>query len=695
MRIKHLFYLLLALPLVFAACEPDTPEQKIEKETVLTLTSASTMEFKAEGGKGVITFTAELKDVTRSEEPVPQPEVEATCEAAWIENLTVAENITFDVAANDSEARQTKVVVTYGDKSFEVAINQLAKEEEPTYVMDVNLAAAMRIPGDEIGLADNFFALEFADDAENIKLGIVLAGGADDTVLQAGEYSSDDETLLIDDCAMFIWEPAGEYTFTEGLVAVSKRGEEYQFDIELDNEDGLYHFDYQGVVLEMEPSPAPAPELFEPLVIIAYRVDTWDVGNFELAFYIDAYNYHSLDMQDMINPNTNYLSAGKYSMKDGSITGWSNFIANIATGEGAYVTDAEVELIHNGDGTTTVRGFMESEYGDHLDFDWTGAIDGFNFDAGNEPPAEDVTFNATYFAGSHYNVGIHNYYITLSNVEVTGELSTPGGIYYIFDIYSDEADDELNVPNGVYTFDIENSYASGTFTEEYGYGFTKDENNLPIWYMYGEGSTLTVTDDKIVADLILLDGTKHTVIYEGPHALGSVNTGGAEGDIEVEFTGASVLEEYYDQYYSNNTENWFIQIWENYDTGVGRYFLFDVLAPLGNDEDYSGTYTASNSYDASTFVPGYITEGALNGCWYAELHDNSDEDIYVPLTGGTINITLNEDGSHTFVVDCEDNQGNKVTGTVVGSPIVDSFAYSTSGDDSQHGLRLPKSQVIM
>ena len=128
---KKLFYLLLALPLAFAACEnTEEPKPQVEKEAVLTLTSEATMEFAAEGGEGVITFTAEWKDVTR-ESPVPEPEVEATCAADWVTDLTVAETITFTVLANEADARETKVVVTYGDKSFEVAVKQAAKGEEP------------------------------------------------------------------------------------------------------------------------------------------------------------------------------------------------------------------------------------------------------------------------------------------------------------------------------------------------------------------------------------------------------------------------------------------------------------------------------------------------------------------------------------------------------------------------------------
>nr|MBR2111137.1 BACON domain-containing protein [Alistipes sp.] len=138
---KKLFYLLLALPLVFAACEPDTPEQDVEKEAVLTLTSEAEMNFEAEGGEGVITYTAEWKDVTRYS-PVPEPVVEATCEAQWVENLTVAENITFTVLANEADARETKVVVTYGGKSFEVAVKQAAKQnDQPEPPTGVNLEA--------------------------------------------------------------------------------------------------------------------------------------------------------------------------------------------------------------------------------------------------------------------------------------------------------------------------------------------------------------------------------------------------------------------------------------------------------------------------------------------------------------------------------------------------------------------------
>ena len=127
--------LLLLLALVaFAACQTETPEPQPQpepepqpevKDPILTLTSEATLEFTAEGGGGTITYTLE--------NAVEETTLEATCEAEWVTNLTVGQSVTFTVAANDvKEARETKVVVAYGELSFDVAVMQAAKEVEPT-----------------------------------------------------------------------------------------------------------------------------------------------------------------------------------------------------------------------------------------------------------------------------------------------------------------------------------------------------------------------------------------------------------------------------------------------------------------------------------------------------------------------------------------------------------------------------------
>ena len=119
---KKLFYLLLALPFVVASCEKKEEPAAPVKDPVLTLTSEATMEFTAEGDEGTITYTLQ-----NAKEGV---ELTATCEANWVSTPVVGDTITFTVAANDGDARETKIVVAYDALSFEVAVKQAAKQQE-------------------------------------------------------------------------------------------------------------------------------------------------------------------------------------------------------------------------------------------------------------------------------------------------------------------------------------------------------------------------------------------------------------------------------------------------------------------------------------------------------------------------------------------------------------------------------------
>ena len=124
MKLKNLFYMLLALPLVFAACEPTEEPTPEVKEPKLTLTSFDEINFEAEGGQGTINYTLE--------NAVEGVELTATCEAEWVTDVTVGETVTFTVEANEeTEGRETKVVVAYGELSFEVAVKQVGKQEAP------------------------------------------------------------------------------------------------------------------------------------------------------------------------------------------------------------------------------------------------------------------------------------------------------------------------------------------------------------------------------------------------------------------------------------------------------------------------------------------------------------------------------------------------------------------------------------
>lgn len=128
MKLNKLFFLMLASALTFAACEPveePTPEPEV-KAPVLTLTSENSLQYAPEGGQGVITYT--LENAVEGTELTAEPTED------WITDVTVGENITFNVAVNEvTEKRSGRVLVKYGELSFNVFINQEGAEPVQTF----------------------------------------------------------------------------------------------------------------------------------------------------------------------------------------------------------------------------------------------------------------------------------------------------------------------------------------------------------------------------------------------------------------------------------------------------------------------------------------------------------------------------------------------------------------------------------
>lgn len=382
------FAALAVVAMVFVACEPDSPTNDTPKEYAFELKSETTMQFPAEGGEGVIEWA--LNEVTRNE-PVPEALPTFYTEAAWI--TLDADNLgAFTVAVNEGEAREAVINIEYKEQKLAVTVQQAAPAPAP--VEATELAVAVRIPSDELGLENNIFALAFSDDAESLELGIVLVGEEGTEVLAAGTYNVDNDGLVADECALQVYTDEGleEYFFEGGEVVVAVDGENYTFDIALLSSEGeQLCFTYEGVVIDMVPEVKPAePVAFTP---VAVKAELYEVGNFFLQLYIDGANYHELDMYDVVAPNEDYLSAGVYSYAAETIGSWSIF--NLGNDQTCGLEDAELTLAHNADNTSTITGYIKSEQGDHITIDWTGVIEGMNLAGGDEPenPTDGTYFN--------------------------------------------------------------------------------------------------------------------------------------------------------------------------------------------------------------------------------------------------------------------------------------------------------------
>lgn len=380
MRIVNFFKSLAVVVLAattFVACnktEVDTPAP--EKKYNFVLESLAVMEFPAEGGEGVITWS--LKEDTRvADTAVP---MFATA-AEWI--ALDADNLgKFVVAANEAEAREAVITITYGEQVVEVTVKPAGVTEAP--VESVELAAAVRIPSEELGLENNIFALAFTDDSESLELGIVLVGEEGTEVLEAGVYNVDNGGLVAEESSLQIYTEEGldEYFFEGGEVEVAVDGETYTLDIALLSTEGEeFLFSYSGVVVDMVPeSTVVEPVAFTP---VAVKAELYEVGNFFLQLYVDGTRYHELDMYDVVAPNQYYLSAGTYSYAQETIGSWSTF--SLGNDQTCALADAEITLAHNADNTTTITGYIKSEEGDHITIDWTGVVEGMNLAGGDEP----------------------------------------------------------------------------------------------------------------------------------------------------------------------------------------------------------------------------------------------------------------------------------------------------------------------
>ena len=577
---KRLFYLLLALPLVFAACEPDTPEQEVEKEAVLTLTSDAEMNFEAEGGEGVITFTAEWKDVTRNS-PVPAPEVEATCEAQWVERLTVAENITFTVLANEADARSTKVVVTYGDKSFEVAVKQAAKQNEPEPPTGVNIEAK-HLYGDYYG----------------------------------DEYSPG----------------VGNYYMTLSDLGIDEEGYGYAG-------GSYYYVDLYGPLFE---------------------------GEGDITLPVGTYTFDASDSCSEWTIGAGYSAYIAFDENGNSLTGEDGLPFTAAT---LVVTESGATL------TATIDGVEHT-----VTFEGVADITDVRTDTGE---VIEVTANYAYanYYGDQYTPGTaDNFYFFFSDLGVDENgWELPNATYYRFDLYTEIIDttNGIYIPEGTYVYDWFDTMQVGTFSDINSAYYVMDDSGWDYIdnSSLSEGS-ITFTESGVTAE-VLINGATHIITYEGDITFTDVSSsggGGGEGetlstlteDKVLDIEGATVILEYYGDYYYNGTDNWVVYLYEDIENVNGAYLMFEILCDPAAD-DIAGTYAADswgNCDTAYTYLPGYVSGDNMWGSWYVDMIEGEMGDTIAPIFDGEFTIDIDANGVYTFTLDCLDDAGYAITGSI-------------------------------
>lgn len=178
MKLRNLFYLLLALPLFIAGCNEADLNDTVAEEPTLTILSDTALAYDANGGDGSIVYSVE--------NPVEGAKVTANCNANWITNLVAGDIITFKVEANTGDARSAVIVVIYKNKYAEVTISQAAAASEPNNPDD---------GGNDDNSGDNTSTITFTPQyAEAVYYGdYYTVGTADNFYLALSDLGFDDK----------------------------------------------------------------------------------------------------------------------------------------------------------------------------------------------------------------------------------------------------------------------------------------------------------------------------------------------------------------------------------------------------------------------------------------------------------------------------------------------------------------------
>ena len=694
MKIKNLFYLLLALPLVFAACEKTPEPTPNQKEAVLTLTSDAVLNFGAEGGEAAITYNLQ--------NPVEGTELTVACEADWVEAVA-GDKVRVTVAANDGEARETKVVVAYGDLNFEVAVKQAAKAAKE-YLYDEVLVYGERISLADYGFPDNYYLIGFYDESNQILLGVVIVGAEGESILSAGTYTAANGGLMMEGMELYIGETE-EYFFEggNGTIVVGGDIDGYTFDIELTNADAQnFHFTFEGVINGMN---------------LTGNLPTEDV-NMEATYlggeyygieYSETYNYYLLLSDKGIGEDGYVIPYGTYYQVDlygleGEVdeegyihvpAGTYTFDANDTTAEWTMGNYYSGYSKVNGDGTAydAQSGFEAGQAvvtenslvlevtiaGVKHTVTYNGApklyVGGSGGGSGENVEMEANYAYANYF-GDQYNPGVaDNYYLFLSDLGLDAEgYEQANGTYYRFDIYAPiSADNATKVPAGTYTIDMTDSGALWTASLSYSAYFILDEygwdyvsNDYPA-----SGTVVVGEDGTIVAEVtMLMSGATHKVTYNGGNieVFDNSSSGGGDdvvystltGDWNCNLSAHTLYYQSYGDWYEVGYQNWVIAIMPN--SQAGDFVQFDLLAGADSFTSFAGEYTISDSLDAYTAYPGYIDDGYLAGAWYYK----EDGVTMAPFVDGWVDIVDNGDGTYTVEFDVYDDADYNLTGSWTG-----------------------------
>lgn len=283
--------------------------------------------------------------------------------------------------------------------------------------------------------------------------------------------------------------------------------------------------------------------------------------------------------------------------------------------------------------------------------------------AASEDGALELDMLVGQFNGTKYST-VPNYYFCLTDNGFVGtDEPLANSIYYRIDLYveGDQPDvNNIKIPEGTYTLDLQNSYANGTISQEYSfYLATNDSPTYDDALLFTE-ATLNVTSEKVQLTAVDQEGQLHNVVYKGDYVLSNKSGQGEgvlsdlTGDYEPQVSENFAICEFYGDFYGCGYGNWMILL---RNPASGDEIQLDFLDQSNNfDAGFAGNYVCRESFDAMTLVPGRPEGSGYIGCWYFEQIGGSLSGMKAPFTAGSTMVAVdNQDGTYTLTVEAYDD----------------------------------------
>lgn len=619
--------LALAVCCFLFACDKNEkqPEEPAEAPE-LTLTSESVVNVPADGDEVTITYTlanpAENGDIS----------AKAADGAEWCDGFDCDTDgqVTFTVAANDGDARETVVTVTYiygeGEhKDIQVTVKQVALGE-PLFELTSDSEISVSRDGEDITVT-----YSITDPREDGDVSVNVPEGV--------EWISNVNT-----------DTDGQVTFTVAANDGDAREAELTF---------VYAYggsETQEFVVNVSQEGLPDPVL--TLTSEAEVEVSGNGGNFTISYTLE-------------NP----WEDGDISVSSGEAT-WLDFNTD---------TDGEiaVEVFANGESTarSAVVTVTYTYSGDKtVSFDVTV----------NQDRHYDYELNATiisgqYFGDDYSNVAGEMIYALF--FQDTEDYWVSGHNYYYLGLKAGEPSDmnAIAPPVGTYTATMsEGNDADGEFK------IMKNGSGPYMTCGYVNGATrkgmiageITVSYDgtnyTIEGTLTSTDQAVHHISYTGPISLQDARTEPEPEpdvisllteDVTIDWPNAKLLGSIGGVYWSDESRY-------SLTIGVGTYNIGDQNIQLSiyssetpevTDGLPLGTFQIDDSGAEGTVEAGSLTESTFGGLTIAGSwlypYGGSYSDYAAPLMSGELTVTKNENGGFDCVLEAMDDAGNNINAT--------------------------------